>query len=130
MDHSGTWVFIFLSVGSVSLFSFLAVSSWADSRRREREAFYKSEALKKVVETHGEGSNVVLDYIREQARISHNRRREGLKLGGMVTAAVGVGLMIFFRGIAREQAIYLLGAIPLLVGIVFMIYAYLLSQRN
>ncbi len=129
MDHAGTWVFIFLSVGSVSLFSFLAVSSWADSRRREREAFYKSEALKKVIETHGEGSNVVLDYIREQARISHNRRREGLKLGGMVTAAVGLGLMIFFGGIARNQPVYLLGVIPLLVGVVFLIYAYFLSSR-
>ena len=42
-------------VGSIALFSFLAVASWSDARRKEREAYYRSETLKKIAESSGEG---------------------------------------------------------------------------
>ena len=42
---------LFLSVGAIALFSFISVATWSDNRRREREAFYKSEALKKLAES-------------------------------------------------------------------------------
>ena len=37
-------------VGSIALFSFLAVAAWSDARRKEREAYYTSETLKKIAE--------------------------------------------------------------------------------
>ena len=72
----------------------------------------------------------MVEFLREQDRISQIRKREGLKLGGLVTAAVGLGLMIFFRGIAGDRAVSLIGLIPLLVGIVFLVYAYLLAPKS
>ena len=48
-------LFLFLSVGSIALFSFVAVAAWSDARRREREAYYKSETLKKIAEAQGLG---------------------------------------------------------------------------
>ena len=38
------------AIAAVALFSFMAVSSWAEARRKEREAYYRSEAVKKVAE--------------------------------------------------------------------------------
>ena len=45
---TAAYVYLFLSVGAVGMFSFIAVASWADARRKEREAYYKSETLKKA----------------------------------------------------------------------------------
>jgi hypothetical protein len=52
-------------VGLVGLFSFLAVASWSTERRKEREALYRSEAVKKIAEMQGEVSEPVLAVLRE-----------------------------------------------------------------
>jgi hypothetical protein len=125
-------VFLFLSVGAVALFSFIAVASWADARRKEREAYYKSEVLKKIAETQGASSSAALDYLREEERIAIRRQREGLKLGGLITTAVGIGLMVFFGAVVdrNEKGVMFIGAIPLLIGIALMAYAYLLGPKE
>lgn len=48
------------TVGALALFSFLAVSAWSAERRREREAFYKSEAIKRIVEMQGSAPEEVV----------------------------------------------------------------------
>ena len=40
-------------VTAVSVCSFLAVASWSNTRRKEREAYYKNDALKKLAEMQG-----------------------------------------------------------------------------
>ena len=52
-------------VGLVGLFTFLAVASWSTERRKEREALYRSEAIKKIAEMQGEVSEPVLAVLRE-----------------------------------------------------------------
>jgi hypothetical protein len=123
---AGWAVFVFLSVGAVALFSFVAVASWADARRKEREAYYRSETLKKIAESQGGGA--VLDLLREERTHAATSRREGLKLGGLVNLAVGLGLMAFLAKIARE--VYLVGLIPLLIGAALLGYAVFLSPRE
>jgi len=123
-------VFFFLSVASVALFSFVAVAAWSDARRREREAYYKSETLKKIAESQGAGASSAIEYLREEERNAERRRREGIKLGGLVTTAVGIGLMIFLRGIAHDEPIYLVALIPSLIGIVLLAYSYLLMPKQ
>ena len=53
------------SVVAIALFSFLGVRSWADAQSREREAYYKSEAIKKVAEMQGAAPEPVLALLRE-----------------------------------------------------------------
>jgi hypothetical protein len=71
-------VFIFLSIGAISLFSFVAVASWSDARRKEREAYYKNDALKKIAESPAPSALAALEYMREQNRNAARRRREGI----------------------------------------------------
>lgn len=73
-------MFIFLSVGAVALFSFIAVAAWSDARSKEREAYYKSETLKKIAES-GTGGTAALEFLREQEKIGERRRLQGLRLG-------------------------------------------------
>jgi len=123
-------IFTFLSVGSVALFSFVAVTAWADARRREREAYYKSETLKKIIEKEGPAANAALELFREEERNATRRRVEGFKLGGLVMAAIGIGLFPLLRGIAPDEGVYLAGFIPLLIGVALLAYGYILAPKN
>lgn len=115
-------IFIFLSIGAISLFSFIAVATWAAERRREREAYYRSETVKKIAEAQGAGGGSALEFLREEEKIEARRKREGQKLGGMITMAVGVGMMIFLYSMNDPDAhqASLAGLIPLLIGAVLL----------
>ena len=117
-------------VGSIALFSFLAVASWADARRKEREAYYRSETLKKIAESSGDGANSAMELLREQEKNAAKRRIEGVKLGGLITLAVGIGFMVFLHGVEHEEPAYLVGLIPLLIGVVMLTYAYILAPKE
>lgn len=128
MDHIA--IFAFLSVSAFSLFAFVAVAVWSDSRRKEREAFYKSETMKKMVEAQGAGGPAVLELLREEARLESQRRREGIKLGGLVTMAVGFGLGVFLGAMQHHEPVQLIALIPFLVGLVLVLYAYFLAPKD
>jgi hypothetical protein len=117
-------------VGSIALFSFLAVASWSDARRRERETYYKSETLKKIAESSGEGARAAIELIREQEKNSVRRRREGMKLGGLITAVVGIGVMALLRGLVPSEPVYLAGLIPLLIGLALLTYTFILAPKE
>ena len=122
--------FLIPIVGSISLFSFLAVASWSDARRKERESYYMADALKKISESSGEAAKSALDYLREQENIAVRKRVEGMKLGGLITAGVGIGVMIFLRGVEHSEPAYLVGVIPLLVGLALAIYGFVLAPKH
>ena len=117
-------------VGSIALFSFLAVASWSDARRKERETFYKSETLKKIAESSGEGAKAAIELMREQNKNITKRRLEGMKLGGLITAVVGIGVMALLRGLVSDEPVYLAGLIPLLVGLAVLTYTFLLAPKE
>lgn len=123
MIESGP-LFLFLAVGSVAVFSFVSILVWSVSRQKEREAFYRSETVKKIAEAPGGGGGAAVEFLREEERIATRRRREGMRLGGLITVAVGIGLMMFLRGIEQREPAYLVGLIPLLVGAALLLYSY------
>jgi len=89
---------------------------------REREAYYRSENLKKIVESEG-GAAAALEYLRDDERKAIRRSKQALKLGGMVTAAAGLGLAVFLYAVIKDEPIYLAGLVPALVGLVMIVFA-------
>lgn len=118
---------LFLAVAASGMWAFIAVVSWADIRRREREAYYKHETMKKISEMPGESG---LALLREDERNTTRRRRENIKLGGLITSTVGVGLMIFLRAVDTRDLAYLVGVIPVLVGFALLAYSYVLAPKD
>lgn len=127
-------MFLFLSVGAASLFAFLTVAAYTESRRRERESYYKNDMLKKIAESQSSSAVATIEYLREEQQASAIRKaqkqREGYSLGGLITAAVGIGLMVFLRAMVHNEPVYLIGMIPLLLGLALLAHAYLLPARN
>lgn len=115
-------------VGSIALFSFLGVAAWSDARRKEREAYYQSETIRKIAESSGEGAKAAMEMLHEREHNELRRRREGLRLGGVVTAAVGIGVMVLLKAIVHDEpGVYLVGLIPVLVGLALLTYTYVLA---
>lgn len=123
-------VFVFLAVGAVALFSFLAINSYSDARRKERESYYKNDMLKKLADAQGPGANSALELMREEARLSTIRMRQGLQIGGLVTGAVGLALMIFLRALVGANGVWLCGLIPLLIGMALYGGSYLVKTAQ
>ncbi|HUC43073.1 MAG TPA: hypothetical protein VMR65_03465 [Candidatus Sulfotelmatobacter sp.] len=125
---SNAALFGFLSISAVSVFTFVSIAAWSDARRREREAFYKNETMRKLAESPS-GGTAALELLREEARLQARRRQEGQRLGGLITLAVGIGTWAFLRSIEPGKPLYILGLIPILVGLVLVGYSYLLAPK-
>jgi hypothetical protein len=123
MWNPGTMVFVFLAVGAVALFSMISIASWSGARQKEREAYYKNDMLKKLAEAQGPGANSALELLREEDRIVTTRTKWGLQISGLVTAAVGLGLMVFLAVLLGPNGVWLCGLIPLLVGVALYVSA-------
>ena len=59
------------------------------------------------------------------------QRREAHKVGGLVMIAVGVGMAVFLRAVDQRDPdpAYIVGIIPVLVGVALLLHAYVLSPE-
>ena len=108
-------------------FAFVSVLHWIDSQRKERDAFYKAETIRRVTEASGEGAQAAVELMKADERLKRLKAREGLKIGGLINIGVGVGVMIFLHELLAGTAIYFSGAIPALSGVGFLAYVYILA---
>jgi len=121
----GMW--LFLSVASVALFVvFIPLVTWLGSREKEREAFYKAETIRRVAEASSDGAKATIDLLREENRMTLIKMREGLKIGGVITLGVGIGLVAFLVPMVG-RTVGLCGLIPGFVGLAMLVYVYLLA---
>ena len=127
--NPGSAVFFFLAVASIALFTFLAVAVFAGSRSEERKAYYKNDMLKKLAESPESGA-AALEYLREQERQVTRKQRGGLQLGGIITIATGIALMVFLGGIVPHKPVFLVGLIPLLIGVALFGYAHFMMHAE
>jgi hypothetical protein len=124
----GRWMFLSISV--VALFVvFIPLTSWIDSQRKEREAFYKAETVRRLAEAPGEGAKAAIELLREQDRMERTKKLEGIKIGGLINIGVGLALLIFLQQLVRDEPVYLCGLIPGLIGVALLVYAFFLAPK-
>jgi hypothetical protein len=114
----------------VALFAvFIPLVTWIDSRRKEREAFYKADTMRRLAEGSGEGAKAAIQLMREEERLKRIKTLEGLKIGGLINIAVGVALLIFLRLLlgGGQGSPYLCGLIPGFIGAAMLTYALFLA---
>jgi len=124
----GMWMF--LSIGAVALFViFIPTVTWIDKQHKEREAFYKAETIRRITEASGEGAKVAMQMMHEENRLEQLKKREGMKIGGLVCIGVGAAMVIFLRTMISSDpgTPYLVGLVPAFVGAALLIYVYALA---
>jgi hypothetical protein len=145
MNEAMAW-----AVAALALCSLWAVQSWVTNRRQEREAFYKSEAIKKIAEMQGATPEPVLTLLREALApqsqpggselwnwtAAHVREREAFyraetlkKLAESQGSGAGAVLEVMREEERRSQrrirgGLRLAGLITSAVGIGSMIFLY------
>jgi hypothetical protein len=125
-ESFGLWMF--LSIGAVALFVvFIPLVSWIESRRKEREAFYKADTMRRLSEASGDGAKMALMMLHEEERLRAIKQREGMKLGGLVNIGVGIGLTIMLYSLAGQHGPYMVGIIPGLIGVALLLYVYVMA---
>jgi hypothetical protein len=127
MEHVQTF-WIFQAVVITAFLSFVAVVMWLRSQRKEREEYYRAETMKKVAETGAAAA--AIEFARERDRLARAAQRRGLQLAGLVTVAAGVGFGIFAAGIEQNEPIYLLSAMPVLVGLVLFVFGQFMVSAD
>lgn len=115
------------SVVLISVFAFVAVAVWAEHRRKEREAFYRSEVLKKLADVTGEQAQQVLAALREDDANQDRRQREGIKLAGAIVTPVGLGICGMLYLMAPDHT-WAVGLAPLTAGVGLLLYAFFLAR--
>ena len=124
-------MFLFLAAGSVALFAFLSVAHWVSTHSAERMALERMALFRKLAETPVDAAAIVLAQLREddarrehQERIKAQRNRRDSRQGGLVVLAVGIGLSIFLKAVAPEDAVWTLGIMLMLIGIVLVSFTF------
>ncbi len=127
-------MFLFLSVMMICVFSFISIAVWTEARRKEREAYYKSETTRRLTEMSGDGARAVIEMMREEARLEQQKavvnevkKQEGLKIGGVVNLGIGVALYLFLRSMGGPGMV---GAFPFAIGVALLVYAYALAGKD
>ena len=131
--------------------SYLSIRVWIEARRAEREAFYRTEAVKKIVELRGEISPPLLEAIRGAIRQHHepsvwlpydyNKEREAYyrnetlqRIAATPEGAVAVAehLRMDDKRAARrrEETTKLAGMITTAAGVGMMIFIRLLDNTK
>ncbi|MGB3394044.1 MAG: DUF6249 domain-containing protein [Stenotrophomonas sp.] len=121
-------LWLMIAVVGTALLGFLSVLVWLENRRKEREAHYRHEMARRIAEAAD--PTPVMEYLRGVEQADAARTRMKARMAGMVTAAVGVALMIFLHQAAPATAAYLVGLIPLLVGVALLIISEAIMRRK
>ena len=115
---SGAFWFMVAVLGT-ALFAFISVAIWLGARMQEREAHYRSENVRKLTESGN--PDAALEYLRQVERADAALTRTKARVAGLITTGVGAALMIFLHQLAAGTAVYLVGLIPVLVGVALLI---------
>ncbi len=107
-----------VAVAATVFFTFISFIVWFEGRRKEREAHYRDEMARKIADASDSGP--ILEFVRTNARADAKQVRLKARVAGLITIAVGAGLMIFLQQVAPTAAVYLVGLIPLFIGVVLL----------
>ena len=114
-------------VAIISVFTMIIFAIRFGTQRKEREAFYRAENLRRITESSGECAKAAIDLLKEEERLKRIKDREGMKIGGLVCVGVGIALLIFLQALIHDEPVYLCGLIPGFVGVALLSYVFFMA---
>lgn len=109
------WQHLIPVASIVSSFLAFSVVWWAWQRRKEREAYYRYELSRLMLERSGDSPERLLAWTREQEEADARRRRELQRLLTWVLLLGGVGALVGVRFTTSQESLF--GWVPIGVGV-------------
>ena len=122
---SAAFWFMVTVVAAVGM-SFVAVLGWFDHKRKEREAHFRSETVRRIMESGD--SAAALEFVREIGKESALQVRSKARLAGLITLGAGIGLMVFLAALVSGAPVYLVGLIPVSVGVALLVFTEIMQR--
>ena len=104
----------------ISWFLAFSIVWWSTQRRREREALYRYEIARMMLEKFPDNQEKTLAWIDEQEAREAQRRRDGVRLIAWILFTMGLGALIGMRFTFKDEALF--GWIPLGIGAGMFVY--------
>ena len=132
MDElAGVFAVMIPIVGSVALFTFLAIGRVADNRRMQEEARAKYEFLKKMAEGGSFDVQKYMEFEQIEAAARRGRKIENLKIGGLILVAIGLALSVFLYMIDTDGGnVAAVGVMPGMIGLAMFAGAWMMSRGS
>jgi hypothetical protein len=117
-------------VGSVALFTFLAIGRIADNRRMQEEARAKYDFLKKMAEGGSFDVQKYMEFEQIESAARRERKIENLKIGGLILVGVGIALSVFLATVGDHDNgnAAAVGVIPGMIGLAMFAGAWMMSR--
>ena len=87
-----------------------------------------NDTYRKTYEPPGMGAEAARVLRQEERR--RQKEIEGYKRGGLITAAAGIGFGTFLYFTESLSSLYLVGLVPLMIGLVLILYGFVLAPRS
>ncbi len=87
-----------------------------------------NDAYRKIYEPPGSGTDSV-PVLWEQENRRRQEQIEGYKVGGLITVAAGIGICPFLYFVDPGSSVWVVGLIPLMVGLALLLYGFILAPR-
>jgi hypothetical protein len=113
----------------IAMFAMIALIVYFEEKRKAKEALYRNELLKKIADTQGDAVDKIMEMIRQEEEEAKLRKLEGIKLGGLITAAAGLGIMAVLFMLVQNHSVWIVGLIPLLIGSALVVYVQKLASK-
>lgn len=119
------------------IFAWISVTYWITARAAERKMRERYALLKHLAERPAESVQLVLEQLHQDDARELEREREkaavawrGQNMGAAVTLAIGVLLALFLYFIAPNRPIWLIGMMPVMVGVILAISGWLEKPKG
>ncbi len=119
---------LFMAAATVASLTFVTIVVWAENRRKERQEFYKFEFRKRMVEAGKMDAGSLASLMRYEHDLMMRQGRQKLLVAGFVILGVGVGIVVGFQFIG--DSIWMLGLIPVCVGLSMLAYGFLFAAKQ
>ena len=87
-----------------------------------------NDTYRKTYEPPGMGAEAARVLRQEERR--RQKEIEGYKRGGLITAAAGIGFGTFLYFTESLSSLYLVGLVPIMIGLVLILYGFVLAPRS
>jgi hypothetical protein len=119
------------------VFAWTSVTYWISARAAERRMRERYALLKHLSERPTESVQIVLEQLRQDDAKEEERQRgkaatmrRGKLEGGFIMVVLGIGVGVFLRMFSPQGTLWLIGLMPVLVGMVLVISTWLEPRKE